>query len=422
MVKIFLALIFITCSVFSSVLQDGFNLYKNQNYIRAYEKFYTLHIKNTNNIAISIYMAKTLFHLGEYKRVKKILLPIYKKAKNEEASLYLAKIYFHEKNYTKSKDILLSIKPKDHQADITKLLEKIEKATKLHTFSFYLGLKLIHDNNIHNNTFAPSTWYNGIELNNDTKKVKDTFIDKILFVSHNYKFPSIKNTTWRDNFLLYDRSGIDYSSENFFFASLESGPVINKEGYIVKPQILLDDIFYESEHYRYSYGVGIAIDKDIKSSLKIGTKISYSKAKYIKDIDKTQNADTFKYLLYLKHNITETDTLNYRFIYEDTEKNKNGRYNISKNIYSYNIRYLKQLPKNYKLELKAQYDDYKYKDIDPDFGKRKDTRTTYRVKLSKKLKNSYNISLGYVHTYNNSNINLNSYKKETFNIMLSKYF
>ena len=202
--KIFLLLFFISCSLFSSLLQDGFRFYKNENYIRAYEKFYLLHVKSINNTPISIYMAKTLYHLGEYKRVKKILLPIYKKAKNEEASLYLAKIYFYEKNYTKSKEILLSIKPKDHKTDITKLLEKIEKATKLHSFSIYLSLGLTHDDNIHNDTLHDNTSYN------NTKRDKDVFIDKTIFISHNYKLPSVKNMTWRDDFLLFDRSGIDY--------------------------------------------------------------------------------------------------------------------------------------------------------------------------------------------------------------------
>ena len=409
--KIFLLLFLVSCSLFSSLLQDGFQFYKKDNYVRAYEKFYLLHVKNTNNITISIYMAKTLFHLGEYKRVKKVLIPIYIKAKNEEASLYLAKIYFYEKNYTKAKEILLSIKPKDHEADITKLLEKIEKATRLHTFSTYISLGLTHDDNIHNDTSY-----------NNTKRYKDIFIDKTIFISHNYKLPSVKNITWHDDFLLFDRSGIDYSSENFFYASIKSGPVIIKNDYAIKPQILLSDSYYESEHYRYSYGLGLNIDKNIKPSLRIDTKISYSKAKYIQKIDKSQNADIFKFLLHIKHNITAMDTLHYRFIYEDTDKNKNGRYDISKNSYSYNIRYFKRLPKNYNLELGAHYVDYKYKDIDPGFGKREDIQTTYGIRLSKQLKDYFNLSIGYTHIYNNSNINLYSYKKNTFNIKLSKYF
>lgn len=420
--KVFLVLIAISCSLFASLLQDGFKFYKNDNYIRAYEKFYLLHVKNKSNIVISVYMAKTLFHLGEYKRVKEILLPIYKKAKNEEASLYLAKIYFYEKNYTKAKEILLGIKPKDHKADITKLLGKIKKATKLHTFSVYVSLGLTHDNNIHNNTFAPFSWYNGITQNNNTKRYKDVFIDKTIFISHDYKLPSIKNITWRDNLLLYDRSGIDYSSENFFFASIKSGPVIIKNGYVIKPQILLSDSYYESEQYRYSYGLGLIVGKNIKPSLRVSTKVSYSKAKYIQEIDKTQNAGIFKLSLYLRHNITATDTLNYRFIYENTDKDKNGRYDINKDVYSCNIRYFKRLPKNYGLELKAHYADYKYKDIDPGFGKREDIRTIYGIRLSKRLKYHYNLSIGYAHIYNNSNISVYSYKKDTFNIMLSKYF
>ncbi len=420
--KIFLVLVIASCTLFASLLQDGFNFYKNDNYIRAYEKFYLLHVKNRGNMTISVYMAKTLFHLGEYQRVKEILLPIYKKVKNEEASLFLAKVYFYEKNYTKAKEILLGIKPKDHKADISKLLGKIEDATKLHTFSARLSLRVVHDDNIHNNTFAPFTQYNGTTRINNTNKTKDVFVDKILFLSHSYKLPSIENTTWHDNFLLFDRSGIDYSNENFSYGSIKSGPVIKNNGYTVSPQILLDDSYYESEHYRYSYGLGLIVEKNIKSSFRVRSKISYTKAKYIQNKDKTQNANIYKFLLHLKHNITTSDILNYQFSYEDTNKNETGRYDISKDVYYYSINYFKRLPKNYNLALGVQYIDYRYKDTYPSFGKREDVRTIYKVRLIKNLRHYYNLSANYTYTYNNSNISLYSYKKKTFSIMLSKYF
>ena len=418
--------VFLISSLYSSVAQkmldEGFFLYKNGNYIRAYEKFYNLHVKNKSNIQYSIFLAKTLYQLGEYRKAKDILLPIYIKNHNDSAALYLAKIYFYEKNYAKSKKIFSGIKDRRFKKEKTKFLNKIYKKTKKHTFSTYVGLGLTYDNNIKDITYAPITIYNNTTRYNDTKTKKDLFIDKMLYIQHKYKFSNIANTAWDDYLLLYDRSGLKYSSENIFYASLKSGPAFTYKGYLLKPQILLSDMYYESEHYKYSYGLGVSIFKNINTHLSINTKMSYEKNKYIQNNDKNLNSDNFLFLFNLNQKITTTDNLKYKFQYKNINSIGNGRYDVDRKTYLCGFRYFKRLTNNYRFGLAASYKRKNYKDTDPLFGNRNDSELIYEFRLSKRVKNSYNVSFTYRHIYNSSNINVYSYKKNTFNITLSRYF
>jgi len=112
--KFLFTFILLPTILLSSSFDRALNSFENKNYTLAYEKFYLLHTKDKEDIDITIYLAKSLYYLGEYEDAIKKLYPIYinNLVHNDEVLLYLAKSYFNEKKYIESEKIFSKIKDK----------------------------------------------------------------------------------------------------------------------------------------------------------------------------------------------------------------------------------------------------------------------------------------------------------------------
>jgi len=260
--RVIVFLLLISIGLIASMFDRAVVLYENGSYIQAYEKFYILYNKDKSDKKVALYLSKCLYNLGEYEDAKLIL-------KSLQKSGYVNK-------------------------EISKYLKKISNINKLHKFFFLASFGLTYDDNVKNNTYEPTIDYGTLTLANDTHKIDDTFASEMLFVSHSYSMPSYEMATWSDAILFYNRNGLKHSDQNMFFTSLESGPKIQKNDYIIQPQILLSNLYYGGMHYMYSYGFGAKVIKDlIDSKLKANLNFSLKKDKYTQDKDKTKNDNTF---------------------------------------------------------------------------------------------------------------------------------
>ena len=406
-------LLILCSSLFSSAYKDAIKLYNNSKYIQAYAKFYILHKKNERNNHVSIYLAKTMYDIGEFKKAKKILLPIYKRSHNCEAGLFLAKVYFYEKNYTKAKKILLKITEKQHRKEVKRYLKMINSRTNLHHFSLYASIGITNDDNIHDDTYISDS---------TIPTQKDDFIDKILYIVHQYKPQNSSLVTWSDKLFLFDKSGIRYDSENFSLISLSSGPHFSIKNFHIQPHIILKNSYYKSHHYMYDYGFGLDIYKNINNSFDSSVYLSYEKYKYIQSIDKTRDANNLSLSLVTNQYLNDTDWIKYLFAYSDISKEKPGRVDISRYQYSGSIGYSKKFLNGITLNLNLQYKEIAYKDADINLRLRNDRETTSSITVSKKIKSYFTVLLGYNHIENRSNIDWNDYKKNTINLTIYKIF
>jgi len=224
--RVLILLLLMSIGLMASMFDKAVALYKNGRYIQAYEKFYILHNKDKSNKKVSLYLSKCLYNLGEFKDAKTILKSL-------------------EKNGYKDKDV-------------EKYLAKIEDLNKKHKFFFLASFGLTYDDNVKNNTYEMTPNYGSVTPN-DTNKKNDTFANEMFFVSHSYNLPSYETVTWKDIVVLYNRNGFKYSGQDLFFSSLSSGPSIDRGSYIIRPKILLSNLYYGRKHYMYSYGVGLSL-------------------------------------------------------------------------------------------------------------------------------------------------------------------
>lgn len=194
-------LLFATVQLFASVFSDAVTLYKEENFVQAYEKFYILHVKKPEDEKVILYLAKSLYNLGEFQEAKKLFLTLKKAEFKKEAQYYLG---------------------------------QIDRTKRLHKYFVLLSAGTTYDSNIRNNTYEPVTSYNSIILSNDTNAVSDIFIDKLIYLSHTYTMPDYPSATWEDTVLLFHRNGLKYSDQNMLYTSLASGPAIHKNGYTFK--------------------------------------------------------------------------------------------------------------------------------------------------------------------------------------------
>ena len=422
--KFLFTFILLPTILLSSSFDRALNSFENKNYTLAYEKFYLLHTKDKEDIDITIYLAKSLYYLGEYEDAIKKLYPIYinNLVHNDEVLLYLAKSYFNEKKYIESEKIFSKIKDKKYIDEISKYKKRITKITNRHDFLLYASLGFTYDDNIKNNTYISDIDYGTIKLKNNTNKLHDVFVDKFVYLKHDYKIPDFYNAIWNDNVFIYDRRGIKYSNEDLFLASLKSGPVFRKNGFTIKSQILFSDIYYESEHYMFDYGISLEVDKKINDFLEFKSQMSYRNKNYIQNVNKTKDANFYLVGLGLNHYIGKNDMVRYKLLYADTIKKSGSRVDISKEEYFLDVKYSKIFFSDYSVNTSFQYKDISYKDSDPVLGNRDDTRTTYAIDMSTDVYNFFNVLLKYSHVKNKSNISSYSYKKNTLSLMLSKSF
>lgn len=422
--KILYLLVFVTIELFASTMNEAISFYKNENYIQAYERFYLLHIENKQDKEATLYLAKSLYSLGEYKRAEFFLYSLYKSDKeNDEVRFYLAKVLYEERHYIKAKELFDESINTQYGKKSKEYIVKIDEITALHKYFFLFSLGMQYDDNIRNNTFETETTHGSIVLSNDTDKVSDTFIEKMLYATHKYKLPKHGALRWEDTLLLYHRNGLKHADQNMLYSSLSSGLNIHKNGLVLKPKILLNDLFYASRHYMYSYGIGLKVIKNLLSNnLQLGINVAVRKEKFVHDEDKTKDDTNSLCEIKLLHKLTENDSFQYIATFQKFRKEFGNRVDISRDRQTYGLQYTRKLPLNSTVTLQTKYENSKFIEDDVSFGERKDTRQFYIGSFSKQFQKVYSISCKYNYTKNISTISAYSYKKSTVSLMLSRYF
>ncbi len=289
----------------------------------------------------------------------------------------------------------------------------IKSRTKLHNFTVYTSLGITNDNNTHNDTH---------KLDNKKNIKEDNFIDTVLYIAHQYKIPNHPEVKWNDNLLIYNRSGLRYSDENFLLASLKSGPSFTGYGLYIKPLVILEDMHYKSHHYMYDYGLGLRIYKNLNNTFYADLQLSYETYRYIQSIDTARDSKNISISLKINHYISNRSLIKYQLSLSNVSKNKLGRIDISRKEYLFDFGYTKKFLNGLILDLNLQYKDIAYNDRDFNLRLRDDRKTTYFIGLSKKIKKYFTVSLNYNHIDNNSNVDWNSYKKDTLSLIISKIF
>ncbi|WP_151901176.1 MULTISPECIES: tetratricopeptide repeat protein [Sulfurimonas] len=382
-------LLFATVQLFASVFSDAVTLYKEENFVQAYEKFYILHVKEPENEKVILYLAKSLYNLGELQDAKKLFLILKKAEFKKEAQYYL---------------------------------KQIDRTKRLHKYFVLLSAGTTYDSNIRNNTYEPVTSYNSIILSNDTNAVSDIFIDKLVYFSHTYTMPDYPFTTWEDSVLLFHRNGLKYSDQNMLYTSLASGPAVHKNGYTLSPQILLNDLNYAARHYMYTYGLGVKLSKVFFQRLRTKMDIAFKKDKFVHDEDKTKNDNIALYKLFAMYNLTTQTAVKCTVAYQKIRKEFGNRTDISRDEYIFETGYSRTFIKKYAFAVDAKYEKRHFIDHDVSLGEREDRRKTYGTTVSRSFYKVYNLSLKYNYIKNESTISAFAYKKNTLSLMLSRYF
>ena len=98
------------------------------------------------------------------------------------------------------------------------------------------------------------------------------------------------------------------------------------------------------------------------------------------------------------------------------------RSDVTKNLKGFTLSYAKEFIPKYNTLVSYQYDQTKYRENDPNLPARKDTSGIYSLNVTKTIDDSSSVSVNYSFIDVRSNIETNTYDKNTIGITYTKLF
>ncbi len=362
--------------------QEALRYYRLQRYEDALALFDRVLIENPDHQQAAFYYAMTLYKLGFLDESQKLLIKLQK-----------------------------SLSDRAQQSRLQSYICKISKERNKHFFNLALTTGVGHNDNINLTTEEKYTFYGPYRLQNDTNKTATTYAVAALELLHRYKGLSFDlfNRFYSYNELLHSAKGNDLNYIDIstaYFKRYGDFSLLFPVGY--------NRIYFDHKIIAYNYythpRLTYALTKSFDTTLHANITDNHTKYDTQRDYRVLGGGMGIRYRTGGGRFKTFADINFKRYRKEDS-----GRVDISKNVTEYTIQAEYQLPQKLSVGANILYAQHRYIDLDSVLGyKREDDQTLYRLWLTKSLDAKASVNMTYQHTYNNSNINLYTYRKNNY--------
>jgi len=270
-----------------------------------------------------------------------------------------------------------------------------------------------YDDNIYNHTYNELTQYGNNNITNDTNKQDDYTHKELLSINHIYSLED-SSLLWDSTFNAYNQSYLNHHDSDINLLALKSGPSYRNKNYRLYFPLSIEKIWYGSESFLHIYGLAPKFKMLINQTLSFDLETKFYKKEYQQYVDKSKNSSIKEISASLNKLMFGTDLLSFQTKFSAERKNSLGRIDISRDLTSGRLTYFHKLNENINISSYVGYEHYDYKDKDTILKRRRDNLVRASVNLYKKLTPTISLEFNFTHLENDSNINLYSYKKNTF--------
>jgi tetratricopeptide (TPR) repeat protein len=395
--------------------------YNAQDFLNAYQQFYTLSEISPENVEVNFYLGRAALELKHYDDAVSafdrvlILNPSHVRTKLE-----LARLYFEIQQYDTAQSLLDGVLqeqlPLNVQENVIALKSAIEQQRAKHTFGGALILAWDYDSNIGNDVGRGITQnvLNIIDLPGNEKR-KSAGLAQTLVLNHSYDMGEKGGFAWESTFLAYNKNLTQYSDKDLMLFSLATGPSYTYDIYKLSLQAIYDKVRLESDDYMNISRVALNLKTILTPELMLETDITQKRSLHTQSSN-TTDSDATVYTMGLRYALNPQDPwiiAAYVTYKDENERNKTAaQYGVSSDEWNYRLELSKEVFKDFRAAIGYAYKDTAYKEFDALFNlKRKDTEDYYTASLSYILDKQSSIMLGYAYSDHTSNNALYTYKK-----------
>ena len=417
-------------------------LYSEKNYKETIKILENLSENNLENVGINFYLGRSYYETKDYERASAAFERVDMLSSNNlRAKLELSQSYLMLGLYNEAtsgfNEVLKSNIPISVRENITKRIEHIDSLKKRGSFYGSVSLGYTYDNNINNITdtklFDTPSYPN---LTITDKQYSDSYLSLILNANYNYKINldySINNgiNFVKQNYSKDDQRSYDLTSDGITKENKKELQLLSynlqlsksNKNSLISIGSDLSDIKVANDDYLKVYGINIVYQKRYLSNMSFFSSFKVSKKLYAQETNKNLNSKNYQLMIGQSVPTNEYGTFN--LVYYNTQENRiiadtnapdkviNGlllgnRYKITDKL-STNLLYL--------------YNHTKEKSDDATFEvERDDLLNTLSVGVDYKLNKTLSVTSNIKQIDNESNINIYSYDKRTFDIFFKKIF
>ncbi len=331
---------------------------------------------------------------------------------NHVARLEYARCLYQLKLYENAKEefqkVLATNPPPNVQKNIYMFLNKMKKSK--HRFSGTISAGVSYDDNLYYNTYLETTRYAGLELQNNTKKTKDSYENIDLLLKHQYNNENFK---WENCFYSYNEFYNKESNNNLNFLNISSIISRRFNSIYVNLPIGFSNIWIDGKNNSNNAYIQPSITFNIAKRTNIAISTSYVDNNSKEDKERSHTKKGAKISMIKLFDRLST---NASIQFEKTEKKEGKRFDISKEQLQYAGGVSYKFLQNSFMNINYYYEKDQYTDIDNALGyQREDNKNIILLSIKQAIKNG-SLYINYTHTDNDSNINTYSYKKNSYKL------
>ena len=410
--------------------QSALKLFQQKNYEKALVILESLVNKYPQNEKISFYYARSAFELKKYEfafaAYDRILIL---NPTNHRARLELARTLFMMKSYKESKKefetVLIAPIPVVVRQNVEKFLEAIETKEKNYIFNKVAIFGFGWDDNINNNTYEKYSEVGGREFNNDTDKISDTNFKAILVANLIVPNKSHSQFSWESTVIGYMQEQNHHHDNDIALTSFSSGMGYAAQKFKNLFSFNYDHIWVGGDQTLRIYGITNTIKYNTYKKQLLTMNLKYKKKQWIKEEDSSKDSNIKELSLNYTLPIEKTkDSVEFftSYIIERLKKDVPDT-NVDKNTKKYKLKYSKDLFKTYNVSVGYQLEKNDYKVTTASVNlKRKDDTKTAILGISTKVNKSDTVAIEYNNIENKSNINVYTYKRKSVNLNYTLVF
>jgi TolA-binding protein len=404
------------------------SFFNNKNYEVSYEIFSALFKNDLENKKINFYLARSAFELKKYDEAYSAYERILIKYPNEiRVQLEIARIYFIQKRYKNAKKIFLKIKkeklPINVKNNIDYYLKMINNKLEKNSLNGFYMFGVGYDSNINNRANSDNFYIPKLSLifNNTTKDKSSLNIYSALFLNHKYKFSD--STNIKNDFLIYAKKIIEDNTKNIAYLSYNPSIIKTYDNLATVYSVLADFLRYNNRYYMTSYSIMPKLIYKYSKTAQLSFEYKYNNKINKIDLNSDKDFNTNSIGIKLVNILNSKYKLSSLLNIKKERKVRGNLTNIDNDsfLYSMNLNY--KYNKKLSLNTNITFENKKYKDINNLYLiKQINHEYKYNINSIYSLSNSWINKIDISHIKVESNIDSNTYKKNTLSISFMKRF
>ena len=411
----------------SLLYKKAVDFYKQRHYKKSYEIFSQLYLNHLSHIQINFYLGRSAFELKKYNQAyaafQRILI---QDEENNRVRLEMGRVLYVLKSYDEAlKEFERVLKypiPSTVRNNVQALISSIEDKKKKYFINGAFQFGLGHNDNVNSTTHLPYTTYGSTVLNNNTKKAKDSYNKLVLVLNLIVPFKKNKSLAYEGSLIGYSQDYFEENSSDLTLFSLSNGLSYIQNKYKLSALINTDKIWYGSDPLMTSIGITPKITYLYSKELIFNLSYKYSKKRMTKSGEEDKDANINNYTLGITKKLKNKASASLTSYFATERKVRGVRTDVDKDKIGYKISYGREFIPTINTVLSYAYDKNQYKQADLNFPVREDKSDTYAITFTKSMSKKSNITVEYNIIQNKSNIEANTYDRDTMGITYTRTF